>query len=83
MKRVRSACIFQTLVFSQKPEMGYSRERALMLNREEAENYKTALENAKTRYKITSENEDPDGSIIIRVCKQYSDTADVDEYFNA
>ncbi len=83
MKRVRSACIFQTLVFSQKPEMGYSGERALMLNREEAENYKTALEKAKTRYKITSENEEPDGSIVIRVRKQYSDTADVEEYFNA
>ena len=35
MKRVKAACILQTLVFAQKPEMGYSKDRALKINQEE------------------------------------------------
>lgn len=81
MKRIKSACIFQTLVFSQKPEMGYSKERALQLNREEFENYKRSLEKAHTRYQVTNVCEQDNGSLVIHVRKQYSDTADVREYF--
>ena len=29
MKRVKGACILQTLIFAQKPEMGYAKDRAL------------------------------------------------------
>ena len=36
MKRVKAGCILQTLVFSQKPEMGYSKDRAFKLNHEES-----------------------------------------------
>ncbi len=82
MKRVKSACILQTLVFSQKPEMGYSKERALKINHEEIEHYKSTLERSHTRYQITDESEREDGSIIVRVRKQYNDKADVSEYFN-
>ena len=81
MKRVKAACILQTLVFTQKPEMGLSRETALKINREEYERYKTALERTHTRYQIVSENEQEDGSVIIRVRKQYNDKTDVSEYF--
>ena len=49
MKRVKAACILQTLVFAQKPEMGYSKDRALRINKEEIEHYKATLERAKTR----------------------------------
>ena len=82
MKRVKSACILQTLVFSQKPEMGYSKERALKINHEEIEHYKSTLERSHTRYQITDASEREDGSIIVRVRKQYNDKADVSEYFN-
>ena len=34
MKRVKAACILQTLVFSQKPELGYSKERALQISKD-------------------------------------------------
>ncbi len=82
MKRVKAACILQTLVFSQKPEMGYSRERALKYNLEEVEHYKATLERAKTKYQIVDTNEQEDGSVIVHVRKQYNDKADVSEYFN-
>ncbi len=81
MKRVKAACIMQTLVFSQKPDMGYSRERAIEFNRDEIKRYKETLERTKTRYVIVDEAEQEDGSIVIRVKKQYNDKADVSEYF--
>lgn len=81
MKRVKAACIFQTLLFAQKPEMGYSREQALRINLDEVEHYKKTLERTKTRYQITETLEQEDGSVLVRVRKQYNDKADVDEYF--
>lgn len=81
MKRVKAACIFQTLLFDQKPEMGYSREQALRINHDEIEHYKKSLERAKTRYQITETLEQEDGSVLVRVRKQYNDKAEVDEYF--
>ena len=81
MKRVKAACLFQTLVFSQKPEMGYSKERALKINQEEIERYKATLERAKTRYQIVDTLEQEDGSIVIHVRKQYNYKVDVSEYF--
>ncbi len=81
MKRIRSACILQTLCFSQKPEMGYSPAQALTINRTEVEHYKAMLIRTKTRFKIDEETEQPDGSILLRVRKQYNDRADVSEYF--
>lgn len=82
LKRVKSACIFQTLVFSQKPELGLSKESALKANRDEIEHYKATLERAKTRYQIVDTVEETDGSVLIRVRKQYNNKTDVSEYFN-
>ncbi len=81
MKRVKAACILQTLIFSQKPEMGYSKEKAIQINHEESEHYKKTLERAKTRYIIVDEAEQEDGSIVVHVKKQYNDKSDVSEYF--
>ncbi len=81
MKRVKAACILQTLVFTQKPELGYNREQALKINRDEIEHYKKTLERSRTRYIIVDEAEQEDGSIVIHVKKQYNDKADVAEYF--
>ncbi len=77
MKRIQAACIFQTLVFSQKPEQGYTREQALKPNRQDVEHYKHQLEKTKTRYQITDEKEMEDGSIQIKVRKQYNEKAEV------
>lgn len=82
MKRVKSACILQTLIFVQKPEMGYSKERALKINQEEIERYKANLERTRTKYQIVDTVEQNDGSIVVHVRKQYNDKADVSEYFD-
>ena len=81
MKRVKAACIYQTLVFSQKPEADYTREQALRLNRGEIAHYRQTMERTRTRYQITGETEEADGSVILHVRKQYNDKAEVNEYF--
>lgn len=82
MKRVKAACIFQTLIFSQKEDLGFSRERLLELNRDEVRRYKLSLERTGTRYQVTEEKELEDGSVLVKVRKQYNDKADVSEYFD-
>ncbi len=82
MKRIKAACIMQTLVFSQKEENGFSREEALNLNRAEFEHYKVTLNRSHTRHQIDEVQEMDDGSVLVRVRKQYNAKADVDEYFN-
>lgn len=82
MKRVKSACILQTLVFSQKDYTALTRERALKFNLEEVEKYKASMERSRTKYQIVSQEEQPDGSVIVHVKKQYSSSADVSEYFD-
>ena len=81
MKRVKAACIQQTLVFLQKEDCGLSKASILETNRKELEHYKQTMDRTRTRYQIVSEEEQEDGSIIVRVRKQYNDKADVSEYF--
>ena len=82
MKRIKAACIRQTLIFSQKEGSGFSPERCLELNREEADRYKADLDRAHTRYRIDSETENPDGSIVIRIRKEYNALASVGDYLD-
>ena len=82
MKRVKAGCVFQTLVFMQKEDCGFSRESQLEYNRQEVEKYKKDLEKNHTRYRITEVSEQPDSSIIVRVKKQLNDKTDVSEYFD-
>ena len=81
MKRVKAACILQTLVFMQKEDCGFSREQILNMTRQEIVRYTNSLDHTRTRSQIVSEEEQEDGSIIVRVRKQYNDRADVAEYF--
>lgn len=82
MKRVKSGCILQTLVFMQKEDCGFSRDVQLRYNREEVEKYKKELEKNKTRYQIKNIAEQDDGSIIVHVKKHLNDKTDVSEYFD-
>ncbi len=70
MKRVKAACICQTLHFMLKEDVehGY----AVRLVNEEVENYKKKLEQNRTQYKIVEEVTQPDGSISIKLIKQYN-----------
>ena len=81
MKRIQAASIFQTLLFSQKPDAGYTKEQALEINRQEVEHYKSLMEKRHTRDRITETQEQADGSILLRVRKEYNPTVSVDEYF--
>ena len=72
MKRVQAACICQTLHFFQKDE--FSKERNEKLTKEEVDKYKQSLEKNKTEYKILEETKQADGSIVIKVIKQYNNS---------
>ena len=76
MKRVKTACILQTLVFAQKDDCGLTREQQLKVNHDEVLRYKATMDRSRTRYQIT------EGSVLVRVRKQYNGKADVSEYFN-
>ena len=81
MKRIQAACIMQTLKFQQKENSGFSVESMLKMNREEVQRYKAQMDKNKTRYKIDEETEQSDGSIIVRIRKEYNNGAPVGEYF--
>ena len=79
MKRVKAACICQTLHFLLKD--GLSAPEAAELVRQEVDHYKKTLERNRTQYKILEETTQPDGSVIIRIIKQYNATP-VGDYLN-
>lgn len=79
MKRIQSACICQTLHFLLKDELGH--EHAVKLVKEEVAQYKKTLERNRTQYKIVEQTEQPDGSIMVKVIKQYN-SAPVGNYLD-
>ena len=70
MKRVKEACICQTLHFMLKEDIDH--EYAVKLVKDEIEKYKASLEKSRTQYKIVSEDAQPDGSVTIKIIKQYN-----------
>ncbi|MGN0629000.1 MAG: hypothetical protein ACI4IW_05180 [Oscillospiraceae bacterium] len=79
MKRVQSACICQTLHFVLKEEILH--DEAVSLVNAEVEKYKADLEKSGSRYKILDEHRESDGSVIIKIIKQYSN-CDVGDYMD-
>lgn len=79
MKRVKAACICQTLHFMLKEDVGH--DYAVKQVEQELEHYKKNLERNNTQYKITEQTNQPDGSIIIKVIKQYN-SSPVGDYLN-
>ena len=79
MKRIKEACICQTLHFMFKEDVGH--DYAVKIVKEEITKYKTSLEKSGTKYKILEETEQPDGSVIIKIKKQYS-SAPVGSYLD-
>ena len=77
MKRVKAACITQTLHFMLKEDLGHDYARKMV--QEEVKKYKAGLDRSKTQYKILSETELEDGSVVIEIKKQYN-TSPVGEY---
>ncbi len=79
MKRVKAACITQTLHFMLKEDYGH--DYAVKMVQEEVARYKRQLESNGVKYKILSEEVQPDGSIVIEIKKQYN-ASPVGTYLN-
>lgn len=70
MKRVKAACITQTLHFLLKEDAGD--DYAVKLVSEEVNKYKERLNRNKVQYKILSEETQDDGSVIMEIKKKYN-----------
>lgn len=79
MKRVKAACITQTLHFLLKEDLDH--DYAVKLVKEEVRRYKDQLNANRTQYKILSEEMQTDGSIVIEIKKQYN-TSPVGDYLD-
>ena len=80
MKRIKSACITQTIQFSNVEGKGseYSRRKV----QEELARYKRRLDRERTRYKILSEEILDDGSVIMEIVKEYANNKSVGNYLD-
>ena len=68
MKRIRAACLEQTIQFLLKD--GTASEADKQQVRMEYEAYKAKLERNRTPYKIVEESEQPDGSLLVKIKRQ-------------
>lgn len=79
MKRVKAACICQTLHFMLKD--GVATDIGAKLVQEDVAHYKKTLNRNRTQYRILVETLQPDGSVIIKIIKQYNQSP-VGDYLN-
>lgn len=79
MKRVKAACICQTLHFMLKEDIPH--EQAVKQVGQEIEMYIKTLERNRTQYKIVEQNVRNDGSVIMKIIKQYN-TSPVGDYLD-
>ena len=79
MKRIKAACITQTVCFSNHD--GDTSKYAKKMICQEYEKYKVQLDRSRTKYKILTEKMNEDGSIIIEIKKQYN-TSPVGDYLS-
>ncbi|MBP3656652.1 MAG: hypothetical protein J6K32_08155 [Clostridia bacterium] len=70
MKRIQSACICQTLHFMLKEDIPH--DDALAMVEHEVRRYKASLEKKRIRHRILEERTEADGSVVIRIVKQYN-----------
>lgn len=70
MKRVKAACICQTLHFMLKEDAPH--DLAIKQVEQEIELYIKTLERNRTQYKIVEQNVQSDGSVIMKIIKQYN-----------
>jgi len=79
MKRVKAACLTQTLHFLLKDDISHN--YAVKFVDEEVKKYKEELDKRRVKYKILSEERQADGSVIIEIKKQYN-TSPVGNYLD-
>ncbi|MGI5883478.1 MAG: hypothetical protein ACOX83_00765 [Candidatus Spyradocola sp.] len=79
MKRIVSACLHQTILFSSKEDL--PREWAVRAVQEEYAAYRRQLDERKIPYRIVEETAREDGSILVRV-KRQNNQYDVGTYLD-
>ena len=79
MKRIKAACICQTIHFMLKEDEPH--DYAVRKVQDEVGHYKQNLVRSRTKHKILEENTQSDGSVIIKIIKQYN-TSPVGEYLD-
>ncbi len=79
MKRVKAACICQTVHFTTTAKV--SPQEAARLVQKEYEDYKINLRRTYTKYKILQELPQEDGSLIIEIRKEQN-TTPTGDYLN-
>ena len=70
MKRIKAACLMQTIHFQLKDDV--EKSLAAKIAQEEAEHFKALLTKNRTKFKLVEEAIQPDGSIIMKIAKQYT-----------
>lgn len=73
MKRIKYACLEQTIHFMLKEDIPH--DEAVAMTRREVESYKAHMEHSRVKYRIVSESAQEDGSIIMKIKKQYNSYA--------
>ncbi len=71
MKRIKAACIYKTIHFQLKEDLGHA--AAVAAAEQEAAAYQAALERKRTQYRILEKTTQPDGSVLMKLKMQYND----------
>lgn len=79
MKRIKYACLEQTIHFQPKEDLDH--DLAHRSVREELAAFQSQLERKRTQYKIVEESAQADGSILLKIKRQYNDYQ-VGDYLN-
>ena len=79
MKRIKAACLCQTLHFRLKEDIDH--DDACQLVQEEVAHYKKGLERDHTPHKIIAQTTQPDGSVLVKIVRQYN-ACPVGDYLN-
>ena len=79
MKRSKAACLEQTIHFMLKEDLPH--DEAVQFVKAEYEHYLAQLERNRTQYRILEKTEQPDGSLLVKLKKQYN-SYDCTPYMN-
>ncbi len=72
MKRIKAACLEQTVYFTPK-DNGEDRAAEAKVVAAEVSHYKALMDRRRIKYSILSENTLEDGSIVLKLKRQYND----------
>jgi len=79
MKRIKAACLEQTVCFMLKEDLPHA--EAVRYVQAEYEHYLAQMDRNRTQYRILEKTEQPDGSLLVKLKKQYN-SYDCGPYMN-